>query len=103
MKVKIAWEFPMSTGFFNMEAKKIPPLVTLSREPDFMMDWRRVAIAGRERKHARGAFKAQKSGRKAGIGPAAPFVTLAAEKRNVQFPNLCLLSRMLYGLPIVPD
>jgi hypothetical protein len=48
MKVKIAWEFPMSTGFFNMEAKKILPLVALSRGNAFVLGG--VTIAGRERK-----------------------------------------------------
>jgi hypothetical protein len=56
MKLKVAWEFPMSTGFFNMERKKIWPLVTLSRGNAFVL--RGDGIAGRERKSFCGAFKA---------------------------------------------
>ena len=61
-KVKIAWVFALSNVFFDMERKKILPLVTLSRKPAFVLDCRRVAIAGRERKSFCGAFKARKSG-----------------------------------------
>jgi hypothetical protein len=50
----------MSTGFFNMEAKKILPLVTLSRGNAFVLGG--DGIAGRERKSFCGAFKARKSG-----------------------------------------
>jgi len=63
----------MSTGFFNGERKNFSPLVTILREPDFVMDWRKVAIAGRERKRLCGAFKARKSGAE-GLN-LAPFVT----------------------------
>lgn len=67
-----------------LERKKIPPLVTLSREAAFVMDWGKVAIAGRERKRARGAFKAQKSGREAGIGPARPLSLYAKARRALR-------------------
>jgi hypothetical protein len=46
MKLKVVWEFPLSTGFFNMERKKIAPLVTLSRANAFVLG--SVIIAGRE-------------------------------------------------------
>jgi len=93
----------MSNSFFNGEAKSFSPLVTLSRKPAFVLEWGRVIIVGRERKSFVGAFKAQNSGRESGDWTRRPFVTLSSEKRHVQVPRLLLLSRVLYGLPIVPD
>jgi hypothetical protein len=46
MKLKVAWELLMSIDFFNMERKKILPLVTLSGENAFVL--RGDGIAGRE-------------------------------------------------------
>ena len=84
-----------------MERKKIAPLVTLSRGNAFVLGG--DGTAGRERKSFCGAFKARKSGKGREDRTPAPLVTLATEKRNIQVTGLCLLSRMLYGLPIVPD
>jgi hypothetical protein len=50
IKIKIAWEKSLSNVFFDMERKKILPLVTLF--------FGSVIIAGQERKSFCGAFKA---------------------------------------------